>query len=215
VNQNFDFGLYITVPSTAVPSSQGITMTLSYAPEPTAPFTAAAGAQPSGTLTIPRFASVSPTSATPVITLNLCTTALLFPYITTVTGFDTGISIANTSMDPFSTPNQSGICTMYWYGGTPGATTSATPPAPTTLGAGGVGNTTGILSGTTALTQASQSVPADWSGYMIALCNFQYAHGYAAITDVGVRSIMTSYLALVITDRTYLGEFGSIENLNN
>jgi hypothetical protein len=33
---------------------------------------------------------------------------------------------------------------------------------------------------------------------MIALCNFQFAHGYASVTDVGVRNIMASYLALVI-----------------
>jgi hypothetical protein len=55
-----------------------------------------------------------------------------------------------------------------------------------------------IISGTTALTLASQNVLANWSGYMIALCNFQYAHGYAAVSDVGVRNIMSSYLALVI-----------------
>jgi hypothetical protein len=56
------------------------------------------------------------------------------------------------------------------------------------------------MTGTTALTLASQSVPADWSGYMIALCNFQFAHGYASVTDVGVRNIMASYLALVIDE---------------
>jgi hypothetical protein len=55
-----------------------------------------------------------------------------------------------------------------------------------------------IISGTTALTLASQSVGSNWSGYMIALCNFQYAHGYASVTDVGVRNIMASYLALII-----------------
>ena len=59
-----------------------------------------------------------------------------------------------------------------------------------------------IISGTTALTLASQSVPANWSGYMIAVCNFQFAHGYASVTDVGVRNIMAAYLALVIGNAT-------------
>jgi hypothetical protein len=147
----------------------------------------------------------------------------LFPYVTTAflvpgqSGFDTGISIANTTMDPFGTVNQSGTCTLYWYGGLPGATTAATNPTPTVLGAGGVGSSVPILSGTTALTLASQSVPADWSGYMIALCNFQYAHGYASVTDVGVRNIMASYLALIITDRvstTNVGLYGFSEALD-
>jgi hypothetical protein len=35
-----------------------------------------------------------------------------------------------------------------------------------------------------------------FQGYVIAVCNFQYAHGYAAVTDVGVRNLWSSYLAL-------------------
>jgi len=224
--ENYDFGVYITFPANITPTS-GISATLSYAPTPTAPFTASAAGQASNSLTIPRFAISTASSGTPFLNINLCTTALLFPYITTAflvpgqSGFDTGISIANTTMDPFGTANQAGLCTMYWYGGAPGATTAATNPAPTTLGAGGVGNSVPILSGTTALTLASQNVPADWTGYMIALCNFQYAHGYASVTDVGVRNIMASYLALIITDRnqggcfTLTGTGCALENLNN
>jgi hypothetical protein len=202
--ENFDFGVYISFPNNITPSPQGISAVLSYAPTPTAPFSASAAGVASSTLTIPRFAIASAASGTPFLNINLCTTALLFPYITTSflvpgeSGFDTGISIANTTSDPFGTVNQAGTCTLYWYGGPPGATTAATNPTPTTLGAGGIGSTVPILTGTTALTLASQSVPADWSGYMIALCNFQFAHGYASVTDVGVRNIMASYLALVI-----------------
>jgi len=222
--ENYDFGVYITFPNNVAPAPQGISATLSYAPTPPVPFSAAAAGVASSTLTIPRFANAAASSGTPFLNINLCTTALLFPYVTTAflvpgqSGFDTGISIANTTQDPFGTVNQSGTCTMYWYGGTPGATTAATPPAPTVLGAGGVGSSVPIIYGTTALTLASQSVPADWSGYMIALCNFQYAHGYASVTDVGVRNIMASYLALVINDRTSStsgGLYGFSEALNN
>ena len=202
--ENYDFGVYVTFPNNILPT-QGISATLSYAPTPTAPFSAAAAGVASSTLTIPRFAVAAASSGTPFLNINLCNTALLFPYITTAflvpgqSGFDTGISIANTTMDPFGTVNQAGTCQLYWYGGPPGATTAVSAePTPTTLGAGGVGSSVAILPGTTALTLASQSVPANWSGYMIALCNFQFAHGYASVTDVGVRNIMASYLALVI-----------------
>jgi len=222
--ENFDFGVYITFKNNILPT-QGISATLSYAPTPTAPFSASAAGVASNSLTIPRFAVSSASSGTPFLNINLCTTALLFPYITTAflvpgqSGFDTGISIANTTSDPFGTTNQAGTCTLYWYGGPPGATTAATNPTPTTLGAGGVGSNVPIMTGTTALTLASQNVPAGWSGYMIALCNFQFAHGYASVTDVGVRNIMASYLALVITNPTlrnaYPGEFANVEALNN
>jgi len=224
--ENYDFGVYITFPQNITPSPQGISAVLSYAPTPTAPFSASAAGVASGSLTIPRFAIASAASGTPFLNINLCTTALLFPYITTSflvpgqSGFDTGISIANTTSDPFSTVNQAGTCTLYWYGGPPGATTAATFPPATTLGAGGINSNVPILSGTTALTLASQSVPANWSGYMIALCNFQFAHGYASVTDVGVRNIMASYLALVIDNLsprfTINGQFfNTTEGLNN
>jgi hypothetical protein len=202
--ENYDFGVYITYANNIAPVS-GITATLSYAPTPTVPFSASAAAQPSSTLTIPRFAIATAASGTSFLNISLCNTALLFPYVTTAmlvagqSGFDTGISIANTTSDPFGTTNQAGTCSLYWYGGVPGATgATATNPQTSSLGAGGVNSSVPIISGTTALTLASQSVPSNWSGYMIALCNFQFAHGYASVTDVGVRNIMASYLALVI-----------------
>ena len=169
--ENYDFGVYITFPNN-IPQTSGISATLSYSPTPTAPFSATAAGLASNSLTIPRFAISATSSPSNFLNINLCNTALLFPYVTTVTGFDTGISIANTTMDPFNTVNQAGTCTMYWYGGPPGATVAATNPNPTTLGAGGVGSSVPIISGTTALTQASQSITGSWSGYMIALCNF-------------------------------------------
>jgi hypothetical protein len=35
---------------------------------------------------------------------------------------------------------------------------------------------------------------------MIAVCNFQYAHGFAFISDVGARNLAMGYLAVVIAD---------------
>ena len=35
---------------------------------------------------------------------------------------------------------------------------------------------------------------------MFAVCNFQYAHGFAFISDVGARNLAMGYLAVVIDD---------------
>jgi hypothetical protein len=47
--------------------------------------------------------------------------------------------------------------------------------------------------------QASAVLP-NFQGYVIAICNFQFAHGYAALTDLGLRNIFSSYLALEINN---------------
>ncbi|HPT27761.1 MAG TPA: hypothetical protein PLZ95_15185 [Bryobacteraceae bacterium] len=145
----------------------------------------------------PRFVN-DPQSAT-TFTINSCQTNLLFPYITNAAGFDTGISIANTTADPYDTPDQEGPCTLYFYGMTgavdtnPPTQTSGTVPAGKslifTLSNGG-----GVQGASTATVNAAP----DFTGYMIARCNFQYAHGYAFISDLGIRNWAQGYIALVL-----------------
>jgi hypothetical protein len=108
----------------------------------------------------------------------------LYPYVTSIQGFDTGLAIANTSTDPFGTGAQAGSCQLNWYQG-------ASNPA--------VGNTGSIASGTVYTLLASTAVPG-FNGYMIAVCSFQYAHGFAFISDLGARNLAMGYLALVIPD---------------
>jgi len=60
-------------------------------------------------------------------------------------------------------------------------------------------NTGAIGSGTVYTTLTSTAVPG-FSGYMIAVCNFQYAHGFAFVSDLGARNLAMGYLALVIPD---------------
>jgi hypothetical protein len=43
---------------------------------------------------------------------------------------------------------------------------------------------------------------AGFEGYIIASCEFQYAHGYAFISDTQVARVAQGYLALIIPDRT-------------
>jgi len=139
--------------------------------------------------TIPRFADTS--TARNLFSIVPCVTNLLFPFVTSQLGFDTGIAISATSTDPFGTSAQSGICTANWYGA---AFTGATPfpqgGAPIASGATQTGLTSSLLS----------NVAGGFSGYMIAQCWFQYAHGFAFVSDLGARNIAMGYLALVIPD---------------
>jgi len=113
------------------------------------------------------------------------TTNLLYTFVTNQAGFDTGLSISNTGTDPFGTVGQAGSCALNFYG--------ANAPMPIPSG--------NIAPGTTYVALASTSAP-NFQGYMIATCNFPYAHGFAFITDLGARNLAMGYLAQVIcTDR--------------
>jgi hypothetical protein len=186
------FAQYVASPSTNVPPAPAtMTVNLSYAPTPPS-FTAASGAVASSTLGIPRFAdtSVGVTS----LKIAICQTALLYPYVINVAGFDTGLSVANTTTDPFGTGAQNGSCQVYWYG--------ANAPAMGYLGGAGYQTTAPttaqlMQSGTISSWGASTAAPG-FSGYVIALCNFQFAHGFAFVSDIGARNLAMGYLALVI-----------------
>jgi len=198
--ENFDFEVFMTVtasPGTNVPPApSAMNVALSYAPTATqGAFTLTSGQAASSTLGIPRFADTS----TPVIglTFAICQTALLYPYVQEVAGFDTGLSIANTSADPFKTPNQSGYCSIYWYGqiGVP-----ATNPG--YVGASGyqtVIPTSPIAPGTIQSFATSVVAPG-FDGYVIAVCNFQFAHGFAFVSDLGAQKLAMGYLADILTD---------------
>jgi hypothetical protein len=193
-NEILDFGLYVGYvpnPANNVPSVGAMTVTLSYAPTPTVPFSATTGAAASASLSIPRFAQTG--TATNALVISICQTAILFPYVVNVGGYDTGLAIANTSVDPFGTAAQSGICAINWYQG-------ATNPAPGTLGAGGYGTSTPIAAGTIQSWLVS-STQAGFNGYVIAVCNFQYAHGFAFVSDLGARNLAMGYLGLILNTR--------------
>jgi len=179
------FGVYINysaAPATNSPAPGTITVTLSFAPTPSGgAFTSTTGAAASSSLTLPRF-SDSLDITKNLASINLCTTALLFPYVINVNGFDTGIAIANTTTDIFGTTAQAGACSFYFYG--TAAPTVNPFVSPT------------VATGTDYANLASTMAPG-FDGYMIANCNFQYAHGFAFVSDVGARNLAMGYLALV------------------
>jgi len=185
--ETFKFAVFATYTANVAQNSPPpgtATVNLSYAPTPPA-FTASSGAAASSSLNVPRFIA-DPNAARNLFTVNVCRTILLYPFVTNQSGFDTGLAIANTTTDPFGTGPQAGSCSLNWYSG-PGS------PAPTNSG--------NIASGTVYTTLASTTVP-NFQGYMIAVCQFQYAHGFAFISDLGARNLAMGYLAVVIVDPT-------------
>ncbi len=151
----------------------------------------------------PRF--VDDSSEMTIITINSCMTNLLFPYVTNEAGFDTGLVIANTSLDPFGTAPQEGPCKIYYYGnvaGGPGTSTANTPSV-----AGGEYAVWTLSSGGGVRTESGTSGTIDpmpgFNGYVIARCEFQFAHGYAFISDLGAQKLAQGYLALVLDESVF------------
>lgn len=148
---------------------------------------------------IPRFRD-NPIGAT-VFSINPCVSTLLYPFVTNQAGFDTGIAIVNTSLDnagskqPFNTSTQHGTCTVYYFDGTTSAPAPQTTPD---IVAGGQSTFTLQGGGVPGSTSSAQG----FQGYIIAKCNFQYAHGFAFISDRNTPSVGSQgYLALIIPDR--------------
>jgi len=205
------YGLPVTgvPPGTLPPNSLVNNVTLTLAPEPLGgTFTAATAAGP-----IPRF-STAPAVSGWFTEVSLCQTTLLYPFVTGASGFDTGIAVANTSADPWKTTNQTGSCTLYPYGLTvaPPSSVSGITPGTTVYSStpiSGCDQVSNPIAGTNCFpivpagqiqaVQASAVLP-NFQGYVIAVCNFQFAHGYAALTDLGIHNIFSSYLALELDD---------------
>jgi len=186
-NENFNFEvftLYTPNPGSNLPPQGIATVNQSFAPTPPIPFSASSGSSASSSLTVPRFADTSTAKA--FLSIQICQTLLLFPFVTNQAGFDTGLSIANTSSDPLGTGAQNGTCTLTWYDGT-----GKTPPY----------TTPNVATGTIWADLASVRAPG-FQGYMFALCNFQFGHGFAFVSDIGARNLAMGYLPLVINNGT-------------
>ncbi|MDX2268516.1 MAG: hypothetical protein NW208_10455 [Bryobacter sp.] len=144
--------------------------------------------------TIPSFV-LSPEDRKRAFTIGNCATNLLYPFVSSVTGFNTGMAISNTSKDPFSTPNESGVCLINFYGDAAGG--AVDPPQQKTSRAIPAGKvaTFNLLFGN-----------ADWGitpvagfqGYIIVQCNFRWAHGFAFISDPSNLQTAHGYLALIL-----------------
>jgi hypothetical protein len=182
-----------------------------------APFyTTAAAGQPSSTLPIPRF--TPGTVPTNLFLIVKCACNLLFPYVVSTAGYDTGIAIANTSTDPgatfgfAATPQQGAI--QFWYYGV-GANNSAPPATQCTNTAtpGACPGTTNIPTGQV-MTYVASSGSQQWGldnraagfvGYVIAQAAFQYCHAFAYISALGAGPLTPGtsegYLGLLLDNK--------------
>jgi len=190
LNQTYSFTYFAVAtasPATNSPAVGTATVNLWYAPTAPQSFTAAVGGV-AGTSAVPIPRFVDSSTASNVVSVTICRTNILYPYVTSQAGFDTGLAIANTSTDPFGTAAQAGPCNLFFYG--TNAPASVTTPT--------------VASGTVYSNLATTLAP-NFTGYVIALCNFQYAHGFAFISDVGARNLAMGYLALIIPDPASIG----------
>jgi len=208
VTVNVDTNVVTTPITTA-----SFTVTATMAPIGTAFDTA--GAVITLTNLVPRYAALEVGPAT-LVNVTANNTVLLFPFVQSVgsLGFNTGISIANTTEDPGATAMgfgkstaalaQSGTITFYFYPSLPASGTNPTNFSyTTTAGSPGSGlDSTGkVIAGSTytvLVTQilAAAGQPTDFNGYMFAICNFSNGHALGVVSDF--TKFSQGYLALVI-----------------
>jgi hypothetical protein len=110
-------------------------------------------------------------------------TFLLFSFATNQLGYDTGLSISNVSMNPLGTPRDVGNAVLHFYGNN--------APVAQEVSAIGAGNT---------FTTLVSTIAPNFQGYIIAECNFGLARGFAMITDIGARKLMSGYVAEIMPD---------------
>jgi hypothetical protein len=161
----------------------------------------------------PRFVDTA-SSPEEFLTVVKCVTTLLFPFVTNQSGFDTGLAISNTSEDwgLSGIDGQDGACEVHYIGTDSSANVPADDITTEDVVAGeqlvwllSAGGSHGLVGA------------PDFQGYVLAACDFQYAHGYAFITDGfggGIPALAQGYLALVTpANRGILG--GEAESLGN
>jgi len=142
---------------------------------------------------IPRFCSNA--TAKNLFTIVACTCNLLFPFVTNQAGFDTGIAIANTSLDPFGTSPQHGTVTLNYYGNTTGGGAAPSPQTSQDVAAG----TELVFNLSSGGDHGIVATPG-FQGYVISTANFQWCHAFAFISDLGAQKLAEGYLALQLDE---------------
>jgi len=182
-------------------------------------------------LPIPRFVQGQVPANTNFFSVGKCACNLLFPYVVSAAGYDTGIAIANTSLDSLGVGGASAALSQFggvqfWYYGT-GANGGTAPPSQCTNTAS-PGVCPSNVSATTPLVAAGQvltyvlssgggsigsgpngltNAAAGFTGYIIAQAQFQYCHAFAFITALGngptSSGISEGYLGLVLDNKSW------------
>jgi len=209
VNENpiasdtLDFGIfytYVANQNAGTPPTGSGTVDMSYAPAPNTTglattFSSSAGGAASNSLPVPRFTDFNNVpSSNKVVTIGLCQTTILLPFITNEGGLETGIAVANTTTDTLGTSNQSGTCAMTFYGDAAGPTTTTAPCNSAGACLGGAPVATGKVFAAT----LTSILGSSFQGYAIITCNFQYAHAFTFISDTHATQLAMGYLGLIV-----------------
>jgi hypothetical protein len=216
---------YVSNLSANPPVGFPVTGTVSQVTGGFAPFyTSASAALPASTSSfpIPRF--LPGNAPLNVFEIVKCACDLLFPFVASTGGFDTGIAIANTSLDPGATfgfgatPQQGAVQFFYFGVGNAGAA----PPASQTSGIVPAGQvlTYVLSSGGGAIGTGANGLDnraAGFEGYIITQAGFQYCHAFAFISALGggptSAGISEGYLGLVLDPGGLFRTVQASENL--
>jgi hypothetical protein len=127
---------------------------------------------------------------------------LLYPFVTDLASYNTGIAVANTGSDSttFNTKGQTGTITIFFFPSnapsfsvTPGVNTGRGLNANGQLSPGSV-FAAGLDSLLTAAGQAA--LIGKFDGYAIVLCQFNYGHGFGEVFNPGGVGTATEALVL-------------------
>ena len=147
----------------------------------------------------------------PVTVVNIvaASTTMLIPLAEKVGPFDTGISIANTTNDPFgaggggATPTAGTLRFDFFPSTATGAGTACFLQTSATARPGvGIASDGTVPAGATYLALLSQLLPVsncaagDFFGYIFVTANFLNAHGQATVSDFRTYSLATNVLVL-------------------
>jgi len=175
-------------------------------------FLAVTGTGPTGTGQISGLASLAPVAppsnpAVPqfiagkgatVANVIACVSYLLFPWAVTDGTYDTGLAIANTTSDPtgIGTTAQAGDVTLFFF------PTNLADSSPAASFSQTISPTGGLKGGATATFDLNSLKTKPFYGYIIAVCNFTLAHGFAFIDtpNAGPASVAQGYIAVVINN---------------
>ncbi len=161
-----------------------------------------------------------------VVSIGSAVTNLLIPYLVSDSAFDTGIALANTTMDPWSgnggATAGSGVVSAYFYprsadGGVGDAIASVTTSSTVTPGIGlsDDGTLAAGATWTVTLTELLDAAGEDsdvFAGYIFMEANFLLAHGISFIYDA-TGGPFVSFSPMLTMDSTQIDQRDDFESL--
>lgn len=121
-------------------------------------------------------------------------TVLLFPFVSSVTGFNTGLVVANSGLGPGSASSHIGMVTLYFYGTTPNEFKVIEMSTSKAVGAGQTMTMNLLFGGP----EYGFAPLVGFQGYVYAVCMFPNARGFAYVSDPSNLHFSTGYLAEVL-----------------